>query len=87
MSEIVDGTTIGAVFATAVSAHGDRPFLEVPANDTRSYLPSGFKITYGEAGKRVDELALLYRAAAMALATVWRHCWRTVPSTSFISWP
>ena len=28
----MDGTTIGAVFASAVSAHGNSPFLSVPAN-------------------------------------------------------
>ena len=31
----MDGRTIGAVFASAVSAHGDRPFLSVPANAAR----------------------------------------------------
>jgi hypothetical protein len=87
MSEIKDGTTIGAIFTTAVSAHGDRPFLAVPANDARGYLSSGFEITYGDAGKRVDELAAVYRMAGYGLATAWRLCWRTVPSTSFISWP
>ena len=52
MPEIMDGTTIGAIFAAAVSAHGDRPFLAVPVEDARGYLPSGFEITYGEAGER-----------------------------------
>jgi hypothetical protein len=50
MSEIMDGTTIGAIFTFAVSAHGDRRFLAVPANDARGYLPSGFEITYAEVG-------------------------------------
>jgi hypothetical protein len=36
--------TIGAAFAGAVSAHGDRPFLAVPADAARGYLPSGFEI-------------------------------------------
>jgi hypothetical protein len=67
MSEINDGTTIGAIFTAAVSAHGDRLFLAVPANDARGYLPSGFEITYGEAGKRVDELAGIYRQAGYGL--------------------
>jgi hypothetical protein len=53
----MDGTTIGAIFTAAVSACGDRPFLAVPANDARGYLPSGFEITYGEVGKCVDERA------------------------------
>ena len=43
--EVMDGTTIGAAFASAVSAHGDRPFLSVPANAARGYLPSGFEIS------------------------------------------
>jgi acyl-CoA synthetase (AMP-forming)/AMP-acid ligase II len=59
----MDGTTIGAVFASAVSAHGDSPFLAVPANTRRGYLQSGFEISYGEAGKRVGELAAIYREA------------------------
>jgi acyl-CoA synthetase (AMP-forming)/AMP-acid ligase II len=67
MSEINDGTTIGAIFTAAVSAHGDRLFLAVPANDARGYLPSGFEITYGEAGERVDELAGIYRQAGYGL--------------------
>jgi crotonobetaine/carnitine-CoA ligase len=67
MTEIMDGTTIGAIFTAAVSAHRDRPFLAVPANDARGYLPSGFQITYGEAGKYVDELAAVYRVAGYGL--------------------
>ena len=49
--EVMDDTTIGAAFAGAVSAHGDRPFLAVPANAARGYLPAGFEISYGEAGR------------------------------------
>ena len=49
-SQVMDGTTIGAAFAGAVSAHGDRPFLSVPAQAARAYLPSGFEISYEEAG-------------------------------------
>src|SRR6266852_1956391 len=60
-SQLMDGTTTGAVFASTVSAHGDRPFLSVPANAARGYLPSGVEISYGEAGQRVDELAAIYR--------------------------
>jgi acyl-CoA synthetase (AMP-forming)/AMP-acid ligase II len=63
MAEIMDGTTIGAAFSAAVSAHADRPFLAVPANEGRAYLPSGFEMSYGEAGKRIEELAALYRQA------------------------
>ena len=52
MPEIMDGTTIAAVFAAAVADHADRPFLAVPANEERGYLPAGFEITYGEAGRQ-----------------------------------
>jgi len=67
MAEIMDGTTIGAAFSAAVSAHADRPFLAVPANEGRAYLPSGFEMSYGEAGKRIDELAALYRQAGYGM--------------------
>jgi len=63
MPEIMDGTTIAAAFAAAVAAHAGRPFLAVPANPDRAYLPAGFEITYGEAGQRVEQLAGLYRRA------------------------
>ena len=63
MAEIMDGTTIGAAFSAAVSAHADRPFLAVPANEGRAFLPSGFEMSYGEAGKRIGEFAALYRQA------------------------
>jgi acyl-CoA synthetase (AMP-forming)/AMP-acid ligase II len=63
MPEIMDGTTIAAAFAAAVGAYPRRPFLAVPANDGRPYLPSGFELTYGEAGQRVEALAELYRQA------------------------
>lgn len=63
MAEIVDGTTVSAAFRATVIAHADRPFLAVPVNQDRAYLPSGFDITYGEAGKLVEELAAVYRRA------------------------
>src|SRR5689334_6181321 len=63
MPGIMDDTTIAAAFATAVSAYADRPFLAVPANPDRPYLPSGFEMSYGEAGRRVEALADLYRQA------------------------
>jgi crotonobetaine/carnitine-CoA ligase len=61
MSEIKDNTTIGEAFAAAVAAHADRPLLIVPANEERAYLPAGYKVSYGEAGKQVGDLAALYR--------------------------
>ena len=67
MSDIMDGTTIGAVFAAAVSAHGERSFLAVPANADRDYLPAGFEITYRETSARVEALAAAYRNAGFGL--------------------
>lgn len=63
MTEILDRTTIDAAFKAAVSAHGDRPFLAVPANGERDYLPAGFEISYRAAGTRIAALAATYRQA------------------------
>ena len=63
MSELHDGSTIGAIFASAVSSHADRPFFAVPPNAKRDYLRAGFEISYREAGKRVAELSGAYRDA------------------------
>jgi acyl-CoA synthetase (AMP-forming)/AMP-acid ligase II len=63
MPELMDDTTIAAAFAAAVAAHAGRPFLAVPANPDRAYLPAGFEMSYGEAGQRIGELAALYRGA------------------------
>jgi acyl-CoA synthetase (AMP-forming)/AMP-acid ligase II len=62
-----DDQTIGAAFHSAVAAHGECPFLIVPASATRSYLPAGVEITYREAGQRVDALISAYRAAGYGL--------------------
>ncbi len=67
MPEIMDGTTITAAFEAAVAKHANRPFLAVPANPERGYLPSGFEITYGEAGRRIGELADAYRRAGYGI--------------------
>jgi crotonobetaine/carnitine-CoA ligase len=63
VSELHDGSTIGAIFASAVSSHGDCPFFAVPPNERRDYLPAGFEISYREAGRRVAELSAAYRDA------------------------
>jgi len=63
MTEIRDDTTIGAAFAAAVSTHADRPFLAVPADEGRAYLPSGLEMSYGEAGRRIAALAMHYLQA------------------------
>lgn len=62
-----DDQTIGAAFHDAVAAHGECPFLIVPANAARSYLPAGMEITYAEAGRRVEALTAAYRAAGYGL--------------------
>lgn len=67
MSNLMDGTTIGAAFTAAVSAHGDRPFFAIPASETRNYLPFGLEISYAEAGQRIEELAATYREAGYGL--------------------
>ncbi len=67
MDEVQDGLTIGAIFAAAVASHGGRPFLAVPPNASRSYLPDGIEITYSEAAERIAELAAIYRAAGYGL--------------------
>src|SRR6185295_1115629 len=67
MDEVQDGLTIGAIFAAAVASHGGRPFLAVPPNASRSYLPDGIEITYAEAAARIAELAAIYRAAGYGL--------------------
>jgi crotonobetaine/carnitine-CoA ligase len=63
VAEIRDNTTIPAEFAATVARYPDRPFLAVPANAGRSYLPVGFEITYAEAGRQIDELSAAYRRA------------------------
>lgn len=64
---LMDGTTIGAVFAATVAASPDRPFLVVPANPARDYLPSGTELSYAEAAARVEHLAAAYRQAGYGL--------------------
>ena len=56
-------STIGDAFAAAVATHGARPFLAVPADPARDYLPDGVEITYAEAGAAVARLAAAYAAA------------------------
>jgi len=67
MSEVQDGLTIGEVFASAVSSHGDRPFFAVPPNEKRDYLKAGFEITYRDAAQRVADLTAAYRDAGYGL--------------------
>ena len=63
MTEIRDQETIGEVWRQAVAAHGDRPFLCIPANPSRSYLPEGLELTYSAADREIQRLAALYAGA------------------------
>jgi acyl-CoA synthetase (AMP-forming)/AMP-acid ligase II len=63
MGEVYDTTTITEAFAETVAKHGTRPFLAVPANGARGYLPEGFEITYIEAASQIAALSAAYRAA------------------------
>jgi crotonobetaine/carnitine-CoA ligase len=67
VTEIRDDTTIGAIFASAVSSHADRPFLAIPANAKRGYLPAGLEMTYAQAGARIEELSEAYASAGYGL--------------------
>jgi crotonobetaine/carnitine-CoA ligase len=67
VSEILDTTTIAAVFASTVAAHPDCAFLAVPASATRGYLPAGFEISYADAGRRVAQLSAAYAEAGYGL--------------------
>ena len=62
MAELMDGQTIGTVFATAAVEHAGRPFLAVPANEARAYAQGGVELSYSEAAIRVQELVETYRA-------------------------
>ena len=63
MPEMRDDTTINGVFAATAAQHAGRPFVVIPANDSRGYLPEGFEITYGDAARRIAELTALWRDA------------------------
>jgi crotonobetaine/carnitine-CoA ligase len=67
MPEVRDQITIGQAFAATVAAHGDRPFLIVPADAHRAYLPTGFEISYRDAAACVASLAATYRQAGYGL--------------------
>ena len=62
-----DGLTIGAIFASAVASHGDRPFFAVPPGEGRSYLSEGFEISYRDADRQVAQLSAAYRSAGYGL--------------------
>ena len=55
--------TIASYFMAHAEARPDAPFLCIPADPARDYLPDGAEYTYGETGRRVERLAAAYRAA------------------------
>ena len=63
MGEVRDQSTIGEVWADAVRQHRERPFLVVPANAARSYLPDGLELTYGQANAGIEQLIEAYARA------------------------
>ncbi|MGD9802321.1 MAG: AMP-binding protein [Hyphomicrobiaceae bacterium] len=67
MADVRDDMTIGAFWTEAVGRWADRPFLAVPPNPDRSYLPEGVEITYGEANNEVIRLGEGYRSAGFGL--------------------
>jgi crotonobetaine/carnitine-CoA ligase len=67
MIEVDDSTTIGAAFFEAVRRFCDRPFVAVPANAARNYLPAGCEVSYAAAGAEVERLMALYRGAGIGL--------------------
>ena len=69
LEELLEHRTIGAAFAAAAAAHGDRPFLIIPANETRAYAPAGARLTYRETADAVQALADAYRAKGYGLGS------------------
>jgi len=67
MADVRDDMTISAFWSEAVARWHDKPFLAVPPNPDRSYLPDGIEITYSEADRAVRSLAEAYGSAGYGL--------------------
>jgi crotonobetaine/carnitine-CoA ligase len=67
MADVRDDITISAFWNEAVAYWPEKPFLAVPPNPDRSYLPGGIEITYGEADRSIAYLAETYRSAGYGL--------------------
>lgn len=67
MADIRDGETIGEVLAAAVAMHASRPFLAIPANSSRDYLPDGLELTYAAADEHIQKLINVYAGAGYGL--------------------
>jgi len=69
MSGLMDDVTIGDAFDRAVRTYAERPFLMVPANPTRNYMPQGARVSFAEAGARVAALIDRYRRAGYGVGS------------------
>ncbi len=67
MADVRDDITISAFWNEAVAKWPDRPFLAVPPNPDRRYLPAGTEITYAQADSEIQRLAETYRTAGYGL--------------------
>ncbi|MEZ5817215.1 MAG: AMP-binding protein [Hyphomicrobiaceae bacterium] len=67
MADVRDDLTINAFWDEAVGRWPDRPFLAVPPNPDRTYLPDGYEITYAAADQEIKRLAEIYRMAGYGL--------------------
>ena len=67
MADVRDGITISDFWSEAVGKWPERPFLAVPPNPDRSYLPDGVEITYRDADRDIKSLADAYRSAGYGL--------------------
>ena len=63
--KIEDRTTIGGLFASAVSSYARHSFLAIPGNNEREYLKEGLEISYEEAGRCMAELSVAYKDAGL----------------------
>jgi acyl-CoA synthetase (AMP-forming)/AMP-acid ligase II len=63
MLEIDDRRTTGEAWDAAVAAHAERPFLVIPPNPARDYLPGGTEISYGAADQEIRRIAELWQSA------------------------
>lgn len=67
MARVRDDITIDQLWAEAVDRWPDRPFLAVPPNPDRAYLPNGYEITYRNADADIERLKDGYRRAGYGL--------------------
>ncbi len=69
ITDVRDDITIGDLWREAVARWPERPFLAVPPNPDRNYLPEGCELTYAEADREIAALVEAYRAAGYGLGS------------------